>query len=182
MIRSETKKQRQTSLQLNDHSSPFTAAESHQSAGESIDADNNMLSTTNAAASLMYQDQSYLAPAERHQTCEFPPDYLNKSKTRRGRVLINVGGQRHEIMWSTLNRIPNTRLGKLQSCVTHEQITAMCDDYDISRKEFFFDRHPLAFASIIDFYRTGKLHLLDDICVLSFTDELEFWGELALTL
>lgn len=90
------------------------------------------------------------------------------------------------MLWRTLSRLPNTRLGRLaklrqialtsKSTMTHEELIRVCDDYDLSSEEFFFDRHPLSFASIINFYRTGKLHLVDDICVISFHDDLIYWG------
>ncbi|XP_067935572.1 potassium voltage-gated channel subfamily B member 2-like [Watersipora subatra] len=103
-------------------------------------------------------------------------DDILQRRNKSGRVMLNVGGQRHEVLWSTLDRIPNTRLGRLHSQTTHDAIMKICDDYDILRNEYFFDRHPTAFATIIDFYRTGKLHLMDDICTMSYGDELEFWG------
>ena len=58
----------------------------------------------------------------------------------------------------------------------HDELIRLCDDYDISNGEFFFDRHPRSFTSVINFYRTGKLHLVDDICVISFHDDLVYWG------
>nr|KAI8754483.1 potassium voltage-gated channel protein Shaw-like [Biomphalaria glabrata] len=61
------------------------------------------------------------------------------------RVLLNVGGVRHETHVSTLRTIPNSRLSRLAEVHL---------DNGGGRQEYFFDRHPAVFNSIIDFYRT----------------------------
>lgn len=63
------------------------------------------------------------------------------------RILLNVGGIRHETHATTLRHIPNSRLSRL----AEQHLLS-----GSSMQEYFFDRHPAVFNSIIDFYRTGK--------------------------
>ncbi|XP_075998481.1 potassium voltage-gated channel subfamily G member 4a [Genypterus blacodes] len=91
-------------------------------------------------------------------------------------AVINVGGNRYTFPWSTLEQFPLTRLGRLCSCRSPEDIANICDDYDETHKEFFFDRSPSAFKVILNFLVAGKLRLLREMCVLSLHDELNYWG------
>ncbi|XP_078053442.1 potassium voltage-gated channel protein Shaw [Augochlora pura] len=83
------------------------------------------------------------------------------------RVILNVGGIRHETYKSTLKKIPATRLSRLTEALAN---------YDPVLNEYFYDRHPDVFAQVLNYYRTGKLHYPTDVCGPLFEEELEFWG------
>ena len=64
------------------------------------------------------------------------------------RVRINVSGHRFETWRHTLDKFPDTLLGS-----DEKQFF-----YDDQTDEYFFDRDPELFRSVLAFYRTGKLH------------------------
>ncbi|KAL6724642.1 hypothetical protein Aduo_019512 [Ancylostoma duodenale] len=83
------------------------------------------------------------------------------------RVVLNVGGVRHETYQATLKKIPATRLSRL---------TPSLANFDPLLNEYFFDRHPAVFAQVLNYYRTGKLHYPTDVCGPLFEEELQYWG------
>ncbi|XP_060064837.1 potassium voltage-gated channel protein Shaw-like [Ylistrum balloti] len=81
-------------------------------------------------------------------------------------VHFNVGGTRFSTTWATLQRIPNSKLGRLQESIHASQLV---------QTDFFFDRNPAVFGSVLDYYRTGVLHLPETVCGRQIREELAFW-------
>ncbi|XP_063053444.1 potassium voltage-gated channel subfamily C member 4-like [Engraulis encrasicolus] len=84
------------------------------------------------------------------------------------RIIINVGGVRHETYKRTLLSIPGSRLANL---VSDTGAASKTDPHD-----FFFDRSAEAFSHILNYYRTGKLHYPPGVCGPLFEEELAYWG------
>ncbi|XP_074641437.1 potassium voltage-gated channel protein Shaw-like [Tubulanus polymorphus] len=82
-------------------------------------------------------------------------------------VVLDVGGRKFKTWRSTLQRIPNTRLAMLN----HES-----KYYNRETGEYFFDRSADCFEYILNFYRTGELHVPFSQCGWSVKLELDFWG------
>ncbi|XP_054912764.1 potassium voltage-gated channel subfamily G member 1 [Poeciliopsis prolifica] len=104
------------------------------------------------------------------------PDNTALSGARKIHAIINVGGLRYQMPWTTLEDFPLSRLGQLHLCSSFDEIMRICDDYDVAHNEFFFDRSPCAFRTILTFLRAGKLRSLREMCALSFREELLYWG------
>ena len=120
------------------------------------------------------------------------------------RAVLNVGGERHEVLWRTLEQIPYSRLGR-EICsnnisiskkipflcrkvgsgflpwvcygagwllltnrfkTTKAKASSMLSLLFMADNEFFFDRHPRSFKTILNYYRTGRLHTTDEMWVL----------------
>ncbi|MGH0171715.1 UNVERIFIED_CONTAM: hypothetical protein FKN15_061797 [Acipenser sinensis] len=107
---------------------------------------------------------------------------LHRSGTEEELINLNVGGFKQKVKQSTLLRFPQTRLGKLLNCESEEAILGLCDDYNVADQEYYFDRNPCLFRYVLNFYYTGKLHIMEELCVFSFSQEIEYWGITELSL
>jgi hypothetical protein len=89
------------------------------------------------------------------------------SSVKKPRVILNVGGVRFETYLATFESFSGSFLATLNK---------KCCEYDATVDEYFFDRDPVSFQAIINFFRTGKLHVPSGVCANQFHNELCFWG------
>ena len=66
------------------------------------------------------------------------------------RIILNIGGTIFETVSANLDRLPVGRLANLQR-------EGPVDGAGTG--EYYFDRNSKAFSAMINFYRTGKLHM-----------------------
>ncbi|KAJ3597958.1 hypothetical protein NHX12_001473 [Muraenolepis orangiensis] len=92
-----------------------------------------------------------------------------------GGLVVNVGGCRYLLSQDLLASHPETRLGRLARSGPDSALE-LCDDADLLGKEFFFDRSSQTFQYVMNYYRTGHLHVREDLCVVSFLQEIQYWG------
>ena len=85
-------------------------------------------------------------------------DRDHRSTKNTDRVIINVGGIKHECYINTIKTFPDTRLYWIA------ETALKIKDFDPELNEFFFDRHAGCFQNILNYYRTGKLHCPNDVC------------------
>ncbi|TNM99390.1 hypothetical protein fugu_012423 [Takifugu bimaculatus] len=91
--------------------------------------------------------------------------------------ILNVGGRRFSFSTELMKRLPLSRLSKLHRCGSESELLELCDDYDLDRNEFFFDRHSEAFSFIMLYLQHGKLRFVPHMCELSFYNEMLYWEE-----
>ena len=95
-----------------------------------------------------------------------PPIAAPQRRREDEKFVINVSGRRFETWRNTVEKYPDTLLGSNEREFF----------YDEDSKEYFFDRDPDIFRHILNYYRTGKLHYPKHECLMSYDDELAFFG------
>uniref|UniRef100_A0A4W4H1S4 Potassium voltage-gated channel, subfamily F, member 1a n=1 Tax=Electrophorus electricus TaxID=8005 RepID=A0A4W4H1S4_ELEEL len=93
-------------------------------------------------------------------------------------ILVNIGGVKQVLYVDVLNRYPRTRLAELANCSVDNanDLLELCDDYDVRKGEFYFDRDPDSFKCITELYYYGEVHMKKGICPMCFKKEMDFWG------
>ncbi|XP_063063640.1 potassium voltage-gated channel subfamily D member 3 [Engraulis encrasicolus] len=81
-------------------------------------------------------------------------------------IILNVSGRRFQTWRNTLDRYPDTLLGSTEKEFFFNEEVG----------EYFFDRDPDVFRSVLNFYRTGKLHYPRYECISAYDEELAFFG------
>ena len=77
-------------------------------------------------------------------------------------IIFDVGGTRFQGCKDNFVKYPKTRLGRLISSNSIEEILELCDEYTPGDPpEYFFDRNPENFPSVLEMYRSGKFHIPD---------------------
>ncbi|KAI5763803.1 KCNV2 [Gulo gulo luscus] len=100
------------------------------------------------------------------------PDLAAASST----LNVNVGGQSYRLDCGQLACYPKTRLGRLATSTSRSRQLGLCDDYEERTDEYFFDRDPAVFQLVYNFYASGVLLVLDELCPRGFLEELGYWG------
>lgn len=118
-----------------------------------------LLITANNAMTTVSQDMDTEDELSMQGLCQCPQhsdDYM----------FVNLRGVRFAVFRSHLNRRPKSRLALLTKSDANY---SHCDD------EFYFDRNPSLFNSVLDFYSQGEMHLPTNVCIQAFRRELEYW-------
>jgi potassium voltage-gated channel delayed-rectifier subfamily S protein 2 len=106
--------------------------------------------------------------------------YVENNHFKRRRVILNLRGIKYDVILKTFDKLPNSRLGKLKYLIETNNLEEtslidICDDYDLCKNEFYFDRDPFVLNLVLNFYTSGKLHIDDNLCTMFINDELNYW-------
>lgn len=101
----------------------------------------------------------------------------NKARPKQQQtIIVNVGGKVFYIPKQCAVKYPSTRIGSMALCRDQAKLLTLCDDFSVSKNEFFFDRDPAFFHHICHFYTSGVLWVIREMCPINFEEEIEYWG------
>uniref|UniRef100_A0A914XT16 Uncharacterized protein n=1 Tax=Panagrolaimus superbus TaxID=310955 RepID=A0A914XT16_9BILA len=87
---------------------------------------------------------------------------------------VNVGGVRFVYRIDTLIHRNQGLLSSLAN-LPHEKRLPHVDAYFQETNEYYFERHPLLFYSVFQFYLLGRIHHPPEICPQDIMEEFKYW-------
>ena len=91
------------------------------------------------------------------------------------KITLCLRGIQVEARWSSLGRLPNSRLGKIRFAKDLNEIKNLCDGFDSGRNEIYFNKSYGSFDTIFDFYNHEKIHLKKKECVTQLYNDMCYW-------
>ncbi len=94
------------------------------------------------------------------------------------RIKLNASGTKFEITFKSFSNFPaETRLGKLSNFhnMSHFELCDLCDEFDLRSNEFFFERDPIILQMVLNYFKTGELHINTKSCEIFIANELNYW-------
>ncbi len=91
-------------------------------------------------------------------------------------ITLVIRFKKYEVKWERLEKLPNSRLGKIRYASSINEIQNLCDEVDVAKNELFFNRSSRSFETIIEYYYSQNLHFDTNICIIAFNKELKYWG------
>lgn len=88
---------------------------------------------------------------------------------------LNIGGTAYLVLNETIARSdPTTFLAKFVQ-LSHQARLKVADAFIQSERAYYFQRSPMAFEAVFQYYATGVVHKPPELCPSAFSAELEFW-------
>lgn len=138
------------------------------------------------ATTSLYQQPQPTSLSQQQQQQAVQKQGLNISKETLRKTTVSQQQQQQQAPISTTAKCQSTNnitssisdsitTTRYPTSLVYKSILQYCDDFNLATNEFFFDRQPRSFICVLDYYRTGKLHLSDELCVMAFKEDLDYW-------
>jgi len=107
----------------------------------------------------------------------------NLKESKKEKIILNARGTRYECLAECFEKLPKSRLGKLKNAiekrkrgnVEDDTLSKLCDDFDLEKNEYYFNKDPYILNVILNFYENDRLHVHDNICANFYGEELLYW-------
>lgn len=115
------------------------------------------------------QAECKIASVSNHQ--DFVKTIFNPIK-----ITLNIRERKYDIRWKALEKLPDSRLGKIRYSKNLNELKSLCDDVSIEKNEIYFNKSFKIFESILESYFCRNVHYNSSTCVIAYKNDFNYWG------